>query len=509
MNYIELFSRLGFDFELNLKQKPIEIEKIPSLSEKLENSVFFYKSLNNNNTSFYLIVSTLNNEEIEEVRRYIWNKSDADLLFYYPKNEEKLVMFYAKYSPNVSNEDSKLDTFFTTQKDLEKIETIKHWQFDSGVFWFNYSKLINKSKHKGIDKELVSTLEALKKQLDNALVQLIQEESKRNEVVQALIDRTLYIKYLEDNHIINSHFYAHYFKDSSLNYKKLLESNSHGDLNKLFEKIHEIFNNSLFERPTIENNYLTEDVRRLIASSFKVDLDTGQLRLFDFQFNVLPVEFISYIYEVFLSEKQKENGIYYTPKKLAQLIIDEVINEDKIGSILDPSSGSGMFLIIGYQRLLEIARKQNLEPENSIEKIKFRTKLLSDNIFGIEKQLTAQRFTLFSLSLQIFNGIDHNDIKDFIAKEFEQNKKINLFTEYSFFENIIHANSLDIVEKPFSDKKFSYIVGNPPFFEIPNTEEYNDEISFLKSFKVTLSKAEDKVSKDIVGKSQISQCFFA
>jgi len=222
----------------------------------------------------------------------------------------------------------------------------------------------------------------------------------------------------------------------------------------------------------------------------------------------LPVEFISYIYEVFLSEKQKENGIYYTPKKLAQLIVDEVINEDRIGSILDPSSGSGMFLIIGFQRLLEIAQKQGLEPENNIEKIRFRNKLLYDNIFGIEKELTAQRFTLFSLSLQIFTGINPNDIEEFIANELKENKKIDLFSRHSFFENIKHANTLNVSEKPFEGKQFSYLIGNPPFFEIPNTDEYKSEISFLGSYKISFTNEDKVIAQNIVGKSQISQCFF-
>jgi hypothetical protein len=212
-----------------------------------------------------------------------------------------------------------------------------------------------------------------------------------------------------------------------------------------------------------------------------------------------------------LSEKQKENGIYYTPKKLAQLIVDDVIKEDKIGSILDPSSGSGMFLITGYQRLLEIAQKQGLEPENNIDKIGFRTKLLVDNIFGIEKEPIAQRFTLFSLSLQIFAGINPTDIRDFISqklKELKYNEKINLFSEYSFFKNIKCANTLNTLEKPFEDKQFSYIVGNPPFFEIPNTDEFQNEISFLNSYQVAISDDTKNVAKNIIGKSQISQCFF-
>lgn len=508
MTYVDYFSNLGFNFDTDLKKKVIDIEEEATLSRKLLNSVFFYKSPNNTNTSFYLITTTLEETELQEFRRYVWNKNDADIIFYYPAGAKEMEMLYAKYSPRVSNKDSILWTFSTTQKNLDKIETIKHWQFDSGAFWLNYKSFINKAKYKGIDKELVDTLKALKEQLSIFLTSLIPNEDKKNEVVQALIDRTLYIKYLEDNHIINSYFFNHYFNDDELDYKKLLENNSNTDINKLYKIIHEIFNNALFDQPTIDDKYLTDGVRTLIADSFNHDVSKGQLRLFDFRFDVLPVEFISYIYEVFLSEKQKENGIYYTPKKLAQLIVDEVIKEDKIGSILDPSSGSGMFLITGYQRLLEIAQKQGLEPKNNIEKIKFRTKLLSDNIFGIEKESIAQRFTLFSLSLQIFAGINPTDIKEFIAQELEDNKKINLLSEYSFFENIKHANTLNIADKPFEDKQFSYIVGNPPFFEIPNTAEFQNEISFLNSYQVTISDGNKKNAKHFVGRSQISQCFF-
>ncbi len=508
MIYVDFFSNLGFDFNNDLKAKPIDIEKEATLYKKLEYSVFYYKSPNNTNTSFYLITSSLETAELEHFRKYVWNKNDADIIFYYPPEANEVRMLYAKYSPKVSNNDSVLEVFSTTQKDLDTIEKIRHWQFDSGVFWLNYHSFIDKAKYKGIDKELVATLKALKEQLSNLLILSISDNNKKNEVVQALIDRTLYIKYLEDNHIINSYFYHHYFNDDKLNYEKLLENNSNTDINKLYKIIHEIFNNALFDKPTIDDKYLTSEVRTLIASSFNHNVNTGQLRLFDFRFDVLPVEFISYIYEVFLSEKQKENGIYYTPKKLAQLIVDDVIKEDKIGSILDPSSGSGMFLITGYQRLLEISQKQNLEPQDSIEKIKYRTQLLSENIFGIEKELTAQRFTLFSLSLQIFIGIIPSDIKEFISKELKENKKINLFSEYSFFQNIKRANTLNKSDKPFEDKQFSYIVGNPPFFEIPNTEEFQNEISFLNSYQVVISDDTKKVAKNIVGRSQISQCFF-
>lgn len=349
---------------------------------------------------------------------------------------------------------------------------------------------------------MVATLKALKDKLYITLSNLISDKNKLNKVVQALIDRTLYIKFLEDNHIINSHFYDYYFKDSTLNYGKLLKCNDNSIINKLFKEIHKIFNNALFDQPTIENKYLTTDVRSLIAASFNTE-GNDQLRLFDFQFNILPVEFISYIYEVFLSEEQKKNGIYYTPKKLAQLIIDDVINEDRIGSIIDPSCGSGMFLIVGFQRLLEIAQKQGLEPINNIEKIEYRIKLLSENIFGVEKELAAQRFTLFSLSLQIFKNIPAEEIKLFIANELEQNKEIKIFKGNDFYNNIICRNTLDIHNPAFKDKTFDYIVGNPPFVRKEVSDEAKD---FTNNYQLE-HIGNTHIAKNIIEGYQISQCF--
>lgn len=504
MTYTNFFSRLGFDFGVHLKAETIRIEKEAALSQKLKNAVYFYQNPNNTNTSFYLVTSPLEETELEKFRKYVWNKNDVDIIFYYPNDAEKVEMLYAKYSPKVSKEESILEIFSTTQEDLATIEKIRHWQFDSGAFWLNYHSFIDKSKYKEIDKELIATLEALKDQLGKLLTPLISDENEKNNIVQALIDRTLYIKYLEDNHIINSYFFNHYFGDDTLSYEKLLENNSNTeDINKLYEIIHEIFNNALFDQPKIEDRYLTDKVRKLIATSFKADLKTGQLRLFDFSFDVLPVEFISYIYEVFLSKKQKENGIYYTPKKLAQLIVDDVIKDNKIGSILDPSCGSGMFLIVGFQKLLEIARKQVLEPEDSIEKIRFRTELLAKNIFGIEKEPTAQRLTLFSLSLQIFTGIDATDIKDFIARELKENNKVNLFKEFDFYKNIIQQNTLNTENKAFEKKKFNYIVGNPPFVRKEVSQEAKD---FTNNYELDVLE-EKIIAKDVIDGYQLSQCF--
>jgi len=105
MNYVVFFSNLGFDFNVDLKPKAIDIEKEATLSQKLKNSIFFYKSPNNTNTSFYLITSSLEPTELEQFRKYVWNKNDADIIFYYPNEADEVRMLYAKYSPKVSNND--------------------------------------------------------------------------------------------------------------------------------------------------------------------------------------------------------------------------------------------------------------------------------------------------------------------------------------------------------------------------------------------------------------------
>ncbi|MBB6330851.1 hypothetical protein HNP24_001801 [Chryseobacterium sediminis] len=109
-----------------------------------------------------MITCALDARELEQIRKYIWNKNDVDIIFYYPNDAQHVEMMYAKYSPKVSNEDSILEIFSTTNKDLQTIEKIKHWQFDSGFFWLNYSSYIDKAKYKGIDKELIATFRSFR-----------------------------------------------------------------------------------------------------------------------------------------------------------------------------------------------------------------------------------------------------------------------------------------------------------------------------------------------------------
>ncbi|HET7117249.1 MAG TPA: hypothetical protein VFI29_12200, partial [Hanamia sp.] len=149
MNIIkDFFISLGFDFKRNLESREVFFEDSSELNKKIENSFYFYENPNQTNTSFYLITTELSSSEIESVRKFIWNESKADLVFYTLKPSNNSTLFredfilelhYAKATPKVNIKETKIDSFYASQRDLEKINNISKWQFDSGAFWLNYN----------------------------------------------------------------------------------------------------------------------------------------------------------------------------------------------------------------------------------------------------------------------------------------------------------------------------------------------------------------------------------
>src|SRR5262249_35343475 len=91
-----------------------------------------------------------------------------------------------------------------------------------------------------------------------------------------------------------------------------------------------------------------------------------------YSFDVIPLEFISSIYEEFVTEE----GAHYTPGFLVDYILDGVLGWEGMDwdlRILDPACGSGIFLVKAYQRLIE--RWKNAHPNEPIEIPVLRTLL--------------------------------------------------------------------------------------------------------------------------------------
>jgi len=500
----DFFEKRDFSFgskTSDIKPKILIISGNQKLTNKLRDNVFVYDSPEQTNTSFYVINISLSEEELFEVRRHIWNEDKYDLYFTFEKNKESFIttLYYAKTNPRDKKDTIKIASFKGNEKDVNKIKEINKWQFESGSFWFSYFNFLEKiNKSSRVDKKLIEKLKELKTKLFKGF----SENKTKNisQIVQALIDRTLFIKFLEDNHIINSFFYEHYFGNNELDYKKFLKDTDIANINKLFDLMNKIFNNFLFQTPCIEDKDLNKNILNLLYKTISQQpWETGQLTLFDFRFDVIPIEFISHIYEVFLEKKQIDQGIFYTPKKLAQLIVDDTII--KTGLVLDPSCGSGMFLVLAFRKLLEF---EPVKSDKVTDIIKYKNKLIKDYIFGIEKEDEARRIAVFSLYLELLRGINPEKIREFIQNKLKTDNSVQIFP-YDFTDNIKHANSLDIEQGkiPYENKTFDYIVGNPPFLKI--NKDSQTEQNFIDKYETTIDGK--TLTPKVVGYKQISQCF--
>ncbi|HEY1248502.1 MAG TPA: N-6 DNA methylase, partial [Nitrososphaera sp.] len=108
------------------------------------------------------------------------------------------------------------------------------------------------------------------------------------------------------------------------------------------------------------------------------------------------------MYEQFLHAEGKGQGVgaYYTPEYLADYLISEMnsIKPLRAGmKILDPSCGSGVFLVLIYKQLIEMRIAQS---GDSV--VPLQTLLdISGQIYGVEREVDACYVAEFGLILTL------------------------------------------------------------------------------------------------------------
>ncbi len=486
-----LLHRLGFS-DIDLDRKILSFPNNEELSAKLGAVSYYAKDKSEQvKTRFYWIkADNIPVDELKIIHERIWNENKADLLFL--EKDDNVEIKYISTSPKEELLD--IITIPTNVEDSVLLNKISKEHITTGAFWIEYSDALErvKKQRKTVDEALVDSLSSLRVKLDNIYKALFPDKEARSKVVQALIDRTLFIKFLEDKKIINSDFYYKYFGSKDIHYKDLLERKDAKNINELFYRINEVFNNKLFETPTIKDEDLLDSALTAIAHTIKGTI-AGQLCLFDFQFDIIPIEFISHIYQIFLDDKKARNGIFYTPEGLANLLLDNVIMQE--GRVLDPSCGSGIFLVLAFRKMYA----PPADITETYDKIQHRLDFIKKNIFGIEIENTAARLAVFSLYLEVLNDITACELNKLITEIIRTEDAKALFS-IDFSGNIQEANALiEGDNSPFINEKFSYIIGNPPWFVIgKNAKDENDTINYSYW---------NKYRNLFTLERQISQCF--
>lgn len=188
----------------------------------------------------------------------------------------------------------------------------------------------------------------------------------------------------------------------------------------LFEWLNSRFNGDLFpgkgdtpqaradgwnrERERVKPKHL-----KLLADFIRGDLDmpSGQVALWPlYAFDVIPLEFISSIYETFVTERAARDGIFYTPPHLVDFILDRVLPWNGAAwdlKILDPACGSGIFLVKAFQRLVHRWKLAHPGIKPRVETLR---RMLERNLFGVDKDPHAVRVACFSLYLAMCDEIE-------------------------------------------------------------------------------------------------------
>ena len=330
------------------------------------------------------------------------------------------------------------------------------------------------------------------------------DPSTLNILVQRILDKVILIRNLQDRRADAS---------GLSNLKNLVGEKNIGK--KLGEVIFPHFEKSIseefFKQNELERKFLptiADDIlKNIILKTYGEDEKGVVQDIYDFA--IIPVELLGYAYEqylgkVFVIEKKpkqkdklkldfkpelkKSGGVCYTPVFVVDYIIHNIFNglgiEDRGESIkklkefkiLDPSCGSGSFLIRLFGQLIKSAyTKPNKKSELSeAPDLKQKIILLQNCVYGVDIDERAVEITKLSLILKLLEGEQQLSM---ITKGLVPDLSKNIRTGNSLISPSDLDQSFNVEEKkemrPLDWKRFltdvscstgfSAIIGNPPY----------------------------------------------
>ncbi|WP_396151483.1 class I SAM-dependent DNA methyltransferase [Flavobacterium sp.] len=419
-------------------------------------------------------------KQIADIQKICWNFQKVLFLYVYTKTEIRIYNCSEKpfsYDNSTIKENEftsklkELELYSCKETDTQKLQKLNivfsRIAIDTGFIWSSDEAIEIRKKinlQKRVDKFLIQSLINVANALD-------RKGLKNKFIIHKLIMRSLFLFYLEDRKATSVDLYKSFLPEATSFFDILEDIEA---TYNLFEKLSDDFNGSLFNFEQNEKDFITKEHLSLIGKCFfDGNIDEYQPKLFNwklFDFSIIRIELLSEIYENFLSEldkKEKKNtGTFYTPPSLVELILNEklpVRNSESNYNVktLDPSCGSGIFLVQSFKRLVK--RYEN-KHTSTLNNFNILVDILKSNIFGIELDGKSIKVAAFSLYLALLDNLDPktgwwngsikfpyliNDPEDESLKE----QGSNLFKRDTI------SDLSEIKELQY----FDLIVGNPPF----------------------------------------------
>jgi hypothetical protein len=401
-------------------------------------------------------ISAVNNNELFfNIQNEIWCENKIEFYLVVFENNE-IHICDGKSKPTLSNsiKNATIESFIYGKNDAferKYLNLFKKENIDNGECLREINEELNKRNRITVDNDL---LENLKKCRVN-LIKLISHENSE-QIAQKLIDRCLFIRFIEDRAKKN-------------NLKEILgnkNENSIIPLLNLFDFYNSHLDGDIFEPKDIPYNLDMKVVEELnyIFGEFYFH-SNRQGTLFPYKFSHIPIILISHIYEEFLGKNDRsEKGIVFTPENIVDAIIEELFSNDELFSkiinnnvrILDPSCGSGIFLVKILDKIFKNLPEHKKNLDNKI-------KITTNAIHGIDVNKDALRIAALSIYLKLFDGETSQTINQLFENDAHILPKLkqngNLICRNTLFDDITF------------DEPFDLIIGNPPWGYLFNTFE--------------------------------------
>jgi len=400
---------------------------------------------------------------IRETRRLCWSFSAAPQFIIVEPYQIRAFSCHGQYSPQVESIKYQTASFSSDELSTDALSNtvIKslHWvHLISGDFFEQHPHLFKTDER--ADQLLLSNLKSIRSKLLNRTPSGVTLDQ---DICHDLLARIIFIQFLWDRKDSAGRSALSPLRMAKLqqegiltqNYKDLRELLRHkADTYRFFDYLNKYrFNGDMFGSSlTYEQSRVKKEHLNLLADFIggDIELESGQRSLWQqYAFDVIPLSFISSIYEEFLTEEDKKGGAHYTPSYIVDFALDGVLpwdGKDWDVKILDPACGSGIFLVKAYHRLIHRWKRANPEKRISVPVLR---SLLEKNLFGVDNNPHAVRVASFSLYLSMCDEIEPMQVWEQVRFPTMRDKRLihsDFFSEKKIgFRTNEDAQTFDIV----------------------------------------------------------------
>ena len=272
---------------------------------------------------YFKQVKRITRKSVHELHRRFWNHSGAPVLALV--SDDRVHIYSGMTRPNaLSANEADLPSLVTILDRVTRMLQEFLIAVESGEFFRKHQRYFNPAQR--VDRDLLDNLKDTRQKLDGATRRRIPAP-----VLDALLCRLVFTCYLFDRGVIGESYLGSLGIDGVTHLRDVLAlqppDHAAATLYRLFEKLGDDFNGDLFSDDLAREAELIHDEHVKILNDFfqGTTVRTGQRSFWPYDFGYVPIETISAIYERFLKASDEQAGTFYTPRFLAEVVLDTAL----------------------------------------------------------------------------------------------------------------------------------------------------------------------------------------